>query len=100
MSPSCTFVSAWSWFIMFFDLIYTAFLVPVSVGFKTDNMSGQTTSGSIVKWIDFVAGCLFIDNFIKSCMRLAGILIYSAFNVHQRCAQLSHTGPHNLIVWC
>jgi len=54
LDPRSPIVTVWSYIIMWVDLIYTAFLVPISVAF----LAGDTTSP--LAWIDFVAGLVFI----------------------------------------
>eukprot|EP00192_Tetraselmis_astigmatica_P009484 CAMPEP_0117650336 /NCGR_PEP_ID=MMETSP0804-20121206/1485_1 /TAXON_ID=1074897 /ORGANISM="Tetraselmis astigmatica, Strain CCMP880" /LENGTH=819 /DNA_ID=CAMNT_0005456201 /DNA_START=188 /DNA_END=2647 /DNA_ORIENTATION=+ len=55
MGPTCKFALMWRTFLLYFDLSYTAFFVPISVGFRLGAAADDTT-----KWIDVAAGIIFM----------------------------------------
>ena len=59
LDPFSKFVIIWSNFLMVFDLTYTAFFLPISVGFKTDMIDLNTNYDTPVVFmlvVDVLAG--------------------------------------------
>jgi len=58
LDPLCRFAVFWDGFVTLIDATYTAYIVPISVGFFTDFVSG------IAVWFHAAAGVIFMANLL------------------------------------
>jgi len=63
LSPESKFARVWGHIIMWVDLLYTAFFVPITVGFKMSGGPGAVEAGFgdiFIKYLDLMAGIIFV----------------------------------------